>query len=1082
MSVDYRPDYDPADVDSDYGHTGGDITVPTFTGDTRPFRFWCQKALPLVYDDSLSYYEVLCKMADYMNNFMTDLTTVEDSMTEFGQQFVINQQFLNDMADQLGQNVADLEAYINDRMDDFMTAYTQLQTYVNNYFDNLDVQEEINTKLDTMASDGTLNDLFDPVLATWMQQKTAQIDAAIANQDAIQAAQNGRISVLEGRMDTFDSLPSGSTSGNAELLGIRTNFLGETYPTAGDAVRASDMIASGFLSIPFTRLEEWNGNAESSVYDTLQIDVSAYKGGHVIMIANMESFQSYVQNLGGSVFATNVSGKTADANAHEYVLGSSVFPDFTVIPTQIQGEERDALYFSIPDNFAYQYLKMGVVEHNSSGEHTQPAAIVYANSWSKTPVDPTLTIAGDAADAKATGDAIDELNERLEDDIVILNNGGFRIPAEFEIGSISNGENVDFQAGVRTVSILPITKETIIRADSGYRYLVAYYTSNGTFISQSSLTTDITVISENSYIRIVIRALPDQTLPVGTDPDIFAKHVTFYNEVMMSVYNTNQIVDGHTDFIDGKLKGEGILTPAHIENMTMNTSGTIYPSSGNSVAWAKVYKGMVLTFFSDNNGTWEPTNCRYGFYATQPKDGSTTSNYRNGYTATITSDCYIAFTRPGKTLFRATFINQTADIYKTEKMDTDIYGNTGTLSLSMLPNTAISNANGTFFSQEGWTAGTTPVKAGTNLDFKADGVVTNCRWTLFDGNVNNSNIYAFGTGYGTSVPDDKDYNIMISAHADVTQFTIESKKIGIKTKAEGAWNGKKIVWFGTSIPAGVVVAGGSGGIGSYPERIGRLLGATVYNEAVGSSRARGGSYKVASENDPLGWAGMSPLGILLSLSLSSTEKQGFVDDWNSKWSQIVSDPAGTMTNITEARLTLYKNTSWDIKLAKYLTGGSVGPCDLYVFDHGFNEAVATYQFDEMSDEPPANDPTNRAYFLGAMGFLFTKILNDNPNAKIIVIGHYMNAPKQGTTGQYLIKNGVDKCCSGQVKVASDWGIPIIKTWEYMGISNHIITVDGNDIPVLFAKFPDGTHPASDTTGKALENYANVLYPLIKEIG
>lgn len=416
MSVDYRPDYDPADVNSDYGHTGGDITVPTFTGDTRPFRFWCQKALPLVYDDSLSYYEVLCKMADYMNNFVTDLTTVEDSMTEFGQQFVINQQFLNSMADQLGQNVADLEAYINARMDDFMAAYTQLQTYVNNYFDNLDVQQEINTKLDEMASDGTLNDLFDPVLETWMQQKTAQIDAAIANQDAMQAQQNSRISVLEGRMDTFEGLPSGSTAGNAELVGIRTNFLGEVYPTAGDAVRASDMIASGFVSIPVTRLEEWNENEASSTYDTIQFDVSAYKGGRVIMIANMDDFVSTAESVGVGVFASNVSGKTVDQNGRAYAFTSNVFPSYSVIPTQIQGEERIALHFSIPEDFSYQYLKMGFVQEIPNGDYTQPAAIVYANSWSKTQVDPTLTIAGAAADAKAAGDAIDELNERLEQD------------------------------------------------------------------------------------------------------------------------------------------------------------------------------------------------------------------------------------------------------------------------------------------------------------------------------------------------------------------------------------------------------------------------------------------------------------------------------------------------------------------------------------------------------------------------------------------------------------------------------------------------------------------------------------------
>ena len=31
------------------------------------FRFWCQKVLPLVYDESLSYYEVLCKCVDYIN-------------------------------------------------------------------------------------------------------------------------------------------------------------------------------------------------------------------------------------------------------------------------------------------------------------------------------------------------------------------------------------------------------------------------------------------------------------------------------------------------------------------------------------------------------------------------------------------------------------------------------------------------------------------------------------------------------------------------------------------------------------------------------------------------------------------------------------------------------------------------------------------------------------------------------------------------------------------------------------------------------------------------------------------------------
>lgn len=43
------------------------------------FRFWCQKVIPLVYDDSLSYYEVLCKVVHYINKLIdTDNEIVED--------------------------------------------------------------------------------------------------------------------------------------------------------------------------------------------------------------------------------------------------------------------------------------------------------------------------------------------------------------------------------------------------------------------------------------------------------------------------------------------------------------------------------------------------------------------------------------------------------------------------------------------------------------------------------------------------------------------------------------------------------------------------------------------------------------------------------------------------------------------------------------------------------------------------------------------------------------------------------------------------------------------------------------------
>ena len=46
------------------------------------FRFWCQKVLPLVYDNSLSYYETLCKVVDYLNNLIKDNNIVIKNVKE----------------------------------------------------------------------------------------------------------------------------------------------------------------------------------------------------------------------------------------------------------------------------------------------------------------------------------------------------------------------------------------------------------------------------------------------------------------------------------------------------------------------------------------------------------------------------------------------------------------------------------------------------------------------------------------------------------------------------------------------------------------------------------------------------------------------------------------------------------------------------------------------------------------------------------------------------------------------------------------------------------------------------------------
>ena len=89
-----------------------------------PFVQFCCAAIPQVYDNSLSYYEALCAMWKYLDE------TVK----------VINNNALV--------------------TEDFIAKVNELKEYVDNYFDNLDVQEEINNKLDDMVEQGTLQEII----------------------------------------------------------------------------------------------------------------------------------------------------------------------------------------------------------------------------------------------------------------------------------------------------------------------------------------------------------------------------------------------------------------------------------------------------------------------------------------------------------------------------------------------------------------------------------------------------------------------------------------------------------------------------------------------------------------------------------------------------------------------------------------------------------------------------------------------------------------------------------------------------------------------------------------------------------
>lgn len=59
------------------------------------FRFWCQKVLPLVYDDSLSYYEILCKVVKYINNLIENQKELSNELINLQKEIDVIQKWID---------------------------------------------------------------------------------------------------------------------------------------------------------------------------------------------------------------------------------------------------------------------------------------------------------------------------------------------------------------------------------------------------------------------------------------------------------------------------------------------------------------------------------------------------------------------------------------------------------------------------------------------------------------------------------------------------------------------------------------------------------------------------------------------------------------------------------------------------------------------------------------------------------------------------------------------------------------------------------------------------------------------------
>lgn len=190
---------------------------PHTYADPRPFRVWCQQVIPLVYDDSLSYAELLYKMLHYLNTMMEQLSEMGEDITEL------------------------------------YKAYNEFTTYVETYLQNLDVQDEIDNKLDEMVRDGTLSNIIRPLILNTLPPMLVDstMDMTDINRIYVLKGNSHIYQYIEGSGFVDTGIVYGQTIGNVETYLGRLAYGNDFNDVAvNSSYYLSSQMNAGYINFP----------------------------------------------------------------------------------------------------------------------------------------------------------------------------------------------------------------------------------------------------------------------------------------------------------------------------------------------------------------------------------------------------------------------------------------------------------------------------------------------------------------------------------------------------------------------------------------------------------------------------------------------------------------------------------------------------------------------------------------------------------------------------------------------------------------------------------------------------------------
>ena len=222
-------------------------------------------------------------------------------------------------------NVIANENKVEEDMTNLFNAFTELQNYINNYFDNLDVQEEINNKLDAMAESGELTNLIKNYVDPIYQAYEQEINGIISNQ-------NLNITAISNKVDAVASgspLVASSTSEMTDTTRVYVNTTdGYWYYYNGTAWQRGGLYQS-------TGISENTVNESMVTFHKRTNNLFNNFNPSIIHMIYSTSSLKMVENANSTTIVIPVSPSTKyaikkDVGTRFNVWGTETYPDVDV--------------------------------------------------------------------------------------------------------------------------------------------------------------------------------------------------------------------------------------------------------------------------------------------------------------------------------------------------------------------------------------------------------------------------------------------------------------------------------------------------------------------------------------------------------------------------------------------------------------------------------------------------------------------------------------------------------------------------------------------------------------------------------